>query len=415
MPTSNRIAVTGVGVVAPFAGTAIEAKRAALAGTSGVKLVPTELWDRTPIHLHAPVADTNLTRISTKERRRLDRCAQLALQAGREAWEDAAVPEVDPERLVVVASAGLAGLQTILYESQRWQERWEETGSLSGPAYAVPSIMPNAISALLALDLGARGGAFSSVSACASGAESIARGVRILQDDDADVVLVGGAEAAIHPMTLCAFAGLRVLSNREQDPAAASRPFERDRDGFVMGEGAAMLVLEKENHARARGADVYATFLGAGQSCDAFHIVSPEPEGRGAALAIRRSLHNAGVQTTDIGFVSTHAAGTKAGDLAEARALSAVLGAHASSVPVSALKSQIGHLLGASGALSAAVTVLCARDGVMPGTLNLDNIDEEIELMVIGEGPHAVREDSVFLVNTFAFGGHNVVLVAAAP
>jgi 3-oxoacyl-[acyl-carrier-protein] synthase II len=272
-------------------------------------------------------------------------------------------------------------------------------------------IMPNGSVAAVALELNARAGAHSPVSACASGSEAVAYGLEMIRDGRADVVVCGGAEAVIHALPLAAFAAMRALSSRHDDPDAASRPFDKQRDGFVLGEGAAILVLEAREHAEARGATIYGVVAGAGMASDAHHIAAPAPDGEGAARAMTAALADAGLTTTDIGHLNAHATSTPAGDVAEAVAMRTAFGAHADAVPVTATKSCSGHLLGAAGALEAAVTVLSLRNRIVPAIRNLDDPDDEVALDLVRVTPRELPARTAALSNSFGFGGHDVALV----
>jgi 3-oxoacyl-[acyl-carrier-protein] synthase II len=405
----DEVVITGIGIISPVGGTAPDTMRALLNGESGVQLLPEEQRGGSPVHLQAPVDDAGLARLSRPERRRLDRAAQLAMQAAREAWEDAGSPDVEPLRLASVVASGVGGLLTIFAGHDQWREK----GYVGLPAFVVPALMSNASSAAIAAEFGARGSALSLASACASSADALAYALRLFRDDEIDAAIIGGTEAVLHPMTLAGFASLRALSTRNGDPKAASRPFDRDRDGFVVGEGAAVLIAERRRHAAARGARVWASLLGAGATCDAAHLVAPEPNGAWAAEAMRKAMRSAGVQPGDVTLVSAHATGTLSGDVAEGRALRAVFGDSLADVSVTALKSAYGHLIGASGAMAAAVAAMSLRDRLIPPTQNLDHLDPEIELNVVSDAPRPTA-DGVALINAFGFGGHNTV-VALGP
>jgi 3-oxoacyl-[acyl-carrier-protein] synthase II len=272
-------------------------------------------------------------------------------------------------------------------------------------------LMPNGPAGALALEFGARAGAHAPVSACSSGAEAIALGLEMIRSGRADVVIAGGTEAALHPLPLAAFAAMRALSQRQDAPQEASRPFDKGRDGFVLGEGGAVLVLERADHAAARGATVYGELLGAGLSSDAYHIAAPDPDGAGAARAVTAALVDAGLAPEDIGHINVHATSTPAGDVAEIRALHSSLGDAAGAAKVSATKGCTGHLLGAAGALEAQFAILAGRLGIAPATRNLDNLDEECDLDVVRIAPARIPTGTVALSTSFGFGGHNVALV----
>jgi 3-oxoacyl-[acyl-carrier-protein] synthase II len=408
MPADD-IVVTGLGVVSPVGGDARSTMKALLRGESGVTLLPAGQRERTPVYLCAPVDDSALTRVSRREKLRHDRSVHLALQAGREAWEDAGAPLAEPSRVASVVATGMGGLTILLGLYDRYLER----GPVAVPAHTITGIMANASSALLASEIGARAAAVSLASACASGADAIAHAVRLFRNDEIDVALAGGTEAIVHPVTLSAFAALRALSYRHDDPPRASRPFDRDRDGFVLGEGAAVLVLERRRHAQARGAQVWARVAGAGSTCDGSHLVAPDPTGRWNAEAIGKALRSAGIGPSDISCVSAHATATIAGDLAETEALKKAFNGALSGICVTALKSSFGHMIGASGAVAAAVAAISVRDKAVPPTRNLDNPDPAIDLDVVRDAPRPLPAGAAVLVNAAGFGGHNTAIVIA--
>ena len=364
------------------------------------------------MQIAAPAAVEPATVIDRVQARRLDRCEQLAIVAAREAWADAGKPEVDPERLGVVVSSGIGGISSILTGYDLLKEnRWQRMSP-----FTVPMLMPNGSAGWIGLELGARAGVHTTVSACASGAEAIGYAVDMIRSGRADVVVAGGTEAAILPLNVAAFAAMRALSTRNDDPERASRPFDRGRDGFLLGEGAGIVVLESEEHAAARGAVVHATAAGVGYSSDAHHIAQPDPEGRGIISAIGRALTDAHVSAEQVVHVNAHATSTPAGDVVEGLAIGAALGRAADGVVVSATKSMTGHLLGGAGALESVATVLALREAVAPPTINLDDPDdagidiatEPRDLKPHGSAPMAA------LNNSFGFGGHNVCLVFTA-
>jgi 3-oxoacyl-[acyl-carrier-protein] synthase II len=404
------VVITGIGIVSPIGGDARSTMEALLRGESGTALLPHEQRPLTPVCLHAPVDDAALTRISKQEARRFDRSVLLALQAAREAWADAGRPDADPVRLASIVSTGMGGLQTMFDMHARFLRQ----GHLGFPASAVSALMANASSAAVAMDIGARAAAVSTASACASGADALATAMRLFTEDEIDVAVAGGADAVIHPATLTAFAALRVLSARHDDPAGASRPFDRDRDGFVLGEGASALVLERRRHAVARRARIWGSLLGSGRTCDAFHIVAPEPTGKWSSRAVTRAMASAGASAADITFVSAHATGTINGDLAEYRALQTAFGPALPAIPVTANKSALGHTIGASGAAAAALAAMSLHDEVIPPTRNLQNLDPDIELDIVAAKPRHLTGATAALVDSFGFGGHNVAIVVGA-
>jgi 3-oxoacyl-[acyl-carrier-protein] synthase II len=305
-----------------------------------------------------------------------------------------------------VVSSGIGGLTTVLEQYDVLRSR----GARRVSPFTVPMIMPNGSAAAVALELNARAGAHSPVSACASGSEAVAYGLDMIRTGRADVVVCGGAEAVVHPLPIAAFAAMRALSTRHDEPEAASRPFDKQRDGFVLGEGASILILEAREHAVARGATVYAVLAGAGMASDAHHIAAPDPDGAGAGRAMTAALNDAGLEPGDIAHLNAHATSTPAGDLAEAIAMRRAFGSHTDSIAVTATKSCTGHLLGAAGALEAAVTCLALRDRTVPAIRNLDDPDDEVALDLVRVTPRDLPAGSAALSNSFGFGGHDVAL-----
>ncbi|MDQ6714553.1 MAG: beta-ketoacyl-ACP synthase II, partial [Actinomycetota bacterium] len=346
--------------------------------------------------------------LSKVETRRLDPSSQYALIAAREAWQDAGAPDVEPERLAVAVGSGIGGVWTLL---SQW-DNLREKGPRRVYPLAVPMLMPNGPAAAVSLDLGARAGAHTPVSACSSGAEAMGLGAEMIRSGRADVVVAGGTEAAVHALPIAGFAAMQALSTRNDDPARASRPYDIDRDGFVLGEGSAIIVLETEEHAKARGATIYAELAAVGMSADAHHITAPDPTGAGASRAMLEAIERAGLTTTDVAHINAHATSTPVGDVAEAKAILRAFGDAAASIPVSATKSMTGHLLGAAGSLEAVLSILSIRDRLAPATTNIDNLDPAIPLdVVIGEHRQLGDGDLAVLNNSFGFGGHNVALL----
>ncbi len=380
-----------------------------LAGRSGVRQLTDDWAAELPARIAAWAAVDPATLIDRVQARRLDRCEQLALVAAREAWAHAGAPEVDPERLGVVVSSGIGGVASTLAAYDTLKEKgWQRLSP-----FTVPMLMPNGAAGWIAIELGARAGVHTTVSACASGAEAIGYAMDMIRSGRADVVLAGGTEAAIMQLNIAAFAAMRALSTRNEEPERASRPFDKGRDGFVLGEGAGMVVLESEQHAASRGAAVYAIAAGVGYSSDAHHIAQPDPEGTGLKLVIGRTLADAGVAPSQIVHVNAHATSTPAGDVVEAQAIAAALGDAATGVVVSGTKSMTGHLLGGAGAVESVAAILALRDRVAPPTINLEDPDDDAGLTISvkpqqltqrGDGPMAV------LNNSFGFGGANVAL-----
>lgn len=338
----------------------------------------------------------------------MDRSTQLGMVAAREAWADAGLNdlELDGERVGVSFATGIGGVWTLL---DSW-DTLREKGPRRVLPMTVPMLMPNGASGAISLELGAKAGARTAVSACASGVEALIMAQDLLSAGDVDVVLAGGTEAAIHPLPLAAFANMQALSRRNDDPAAASRPYDVDRDGFVMGEGAGALVIETEEHAKARGATIYAELAGGAVTSDAHHITAPDPNGLGATRALRRALASASASTADVSHVNAHATSTPLGDVPEYTAMKAVFGDHLDQICVSATKSQTGHLLGAAGAVESVLTVKALADRKAPVTINLDNQDPEIPLDVVTGSPRELgSEDQIGICSSFGFGGHNAV------
>ena len=360
-----------------------------------------------PVKIAATLKVSPLEVLARVEARRLDPAGQYSLVAAREAWADAGTPEVEPERLGVVIGSGIGGVNTLL---DQW-DTLKEKGVRRVFPLAVPMLMPNGPAAAVSLEIGARAGAHTPVSACASGAEAIGYALEMIRSGRADVVLAGGTEAAMHPMPIAGFAAMQALSTRNDDPEKASRPYDTGRDGFVLGEGAAVVVLETEEHARARGAKFYAEVCGVGMSSDAHHIAAPDPEGAGASRAMREAVESAGLSPKDIVHINAHATSTPVGDIAESNAIRRAFGDEADHMPVSATKSMTGHLLGAAGALETIFTVLAIHHRLAPATINLDVFDPAICLDVVhGEHRKLPDGDIAALNNSFGFGGHNVAL-----
>ncbi|HET9188778.1 MAG TPA: beta-ketoacyl-[acyl-carrier-protein] synthase family protein, partial [Acidothermaceae bacterium] len=286
----------------------------------------------------------------------------------------------------------------------------EQKGPKRVSPFTVPMLMPNGPAVTVGLEVGAQAGVHAPVSACASGAEAISYGLQMVRSGRADVVVCGGTEAVIHPLPLAAFASMRAMSTRNDEPLRASRPYDKARDGFVMGEGAGAIVIETEEHAKARGAHIIAEIAGAGMSADAYHFAAPEPEGRGVIRALHAALEDAGLSTSDIVHINAHATSTPAGDTAEAKAIRQVFGSATDDIVVSAPKSNMGHLLGAAGAVEAIATILAVTEKVVPPTLNLEDKDDEVDLDIATVDPRPLR-DGAAISDSFGFGGHNVVLV----
>jgi 3-oxoacyl-[acyl-carrier-protein] synthase II len=399
------VVVTGLGATTPLGGTFDETWQAVLAGRSGARVLDEDWAAELPVRIAATAAVEPTTVLEASAARSLDRSQQFAVVAAIEAWQDAGAPDVDPERLAVVVSTGIGGVTTLLEQDEVLRTR----GARRVSPFTVPRIMPNGPSAAVGLHLGARGGVHSPVSACASGAEAIALALDLIRAGRVDVVVCGGTEAVVAPLPMAAFAAMRALSSRHDDPQAASRPFDKQRDGFVLAEGASVIVVESAEHAAARGRTPYARVAGAGLSSDAHHVAAPDPSGAGAARAVSGAIRDAGLNPRDLVHVNAHATSTPAGDVAEAAALRTALGPAADSVVVTATKSCTGHLLGAAGALEAAFTVAAIRDGVVPAVRNLDDPDDDVALDVVRIEPRRMAVPAA-VSNSFGFGGHNVAL-----
>jgi 3-oxoacyl-[acyl-carrier-protein] synthase II len=406
----TRVVVTGLGAITPLGADVPTTWESLLAGRSGVRQLTDDWAADLPARIAAWAAVDPATLIDRVQSRRMDRCEQFAMVAAREAWAHAGSPEVDPERLGVVVSSGIGGVASTLAAYDTLKERgWQRLSP-----FTVPMLMPNGAAGWLAIELGARAGVHTTVSACASGAEAIGYAMDMIRAGRADVVLAGGTEAAIIQLNIAAFAAMRALSTRHNDdPERASRPFDKGRDGFVLGEGAGMVVLESEEHATARGATVHAVAAGVGYSSDAHHIAQPDPTGSGLKLVLRRALADAGLDASQVVHVNAHATSTPAGDVVEAQAIAAALGDAAPGVVVSATKSMMGHLLGGAGAVESVAAILALRDRMAPPTINLEDPDDDAGLSISAKPqPLTPRADGPMAVinNSFGFGGANVAL-----
>jgi 3-oxoacyl-[acyl-carrier-protein] synthase II len=407
LPDSQRVVVTGLGATTPLGGDVASTWAAMLAGQSGVKVLTEDWVEMLPVHIAAPVAVDPSEVLPVPLIKRTDRSGQFALIASREAWADAGSPEVDPERLGVVVASGIGGVTTLLSAYDTLKER----GARRVLPMTVPMLMPNGPAAQVGLELGARAGVHTPVSACSSGAEAIAYAVDMIRSGRADVVAAGGTEAAIHALPLAGFAAMQALSTRNDEPERASRPYDKGRDGFVLGEGAGVVVVETLEHARARGATVYAEIAGTGISADAHHIAQPDPVGAGAARAMAKAVENAGASPYDVVHINAHATSTPVGDVAEVEAIRRAFGEAADGMCVSATKSMTGHLLGAAGAVEAIATILALRNRTAPATTNLEDLDDDVKLDVVrGEARQLPDGELLALNNSFGFGGHNVAL-----
>ncbi|GEK81505.1 beta-ketoacyl-[acyl-carrier-protein] synthase family protein [Agrococcus baldri] len=405
---TKKIVITGLGASSPLGGTMRESWEALLAGESGARTLEHE-WvaqHELPVTFAAQAKVRPDTVLERPVAKRLDPSSQFALVAAKEAFADAGSPELPSERLGVDFSTGIGGLWTLL---DAW-DTLREKGPRRVLPMTVPMLMPNGPSAAISMHFQARAYARTVASACASSTEALVNAYEHLQAGLADVVIAGGSESAIHPITLASFASMQALSRRNDDPATASRPYDVTRDGFVMGEGAAALVLETEEHALARGARIYAELAGGGVTADSFHITAPEPEGMGASRAVELALEHAQASADEVTHINAHATSTPVGDVAEVRALHRIFGERVRDIPVSATKAAHGHLLGGTGALEAAFTALAVHERTAPPTINVTEQDPEAPLrisgtpMPLGDGPQLA------VSNSFGFGGHNAVV-----
>ncbi|WP_434994036.1 beta-ketoacyl-ACP synthase II [Arthrobacter sp. Ld5] len=405
----RKVVITGLGATTPIGGDVPTMWANSLEGVSGARTIEADWVQRyeLPVTFAAQISTPASEVLTRVEAKRMDPSTQFAVIASREAWRDSGIENIDKDRLAVAFATGIGGVWTLL---DAW-DTLRDKGPRRVLPMTVPMLMPNGPAAAVSLDLGARAGAHTPVSACASGTEALHLGLDLIRSGKADVVMCGGAEAAIHPMPIAAFAAMQALSRRNDEPELASRPYDTDRNGFVMGEGAGALVIEAEEHALARGARIYAELAGTSVTADAYHITAPDPEGLGATRALKAALFDARAQAEDVVHVNAHATSTPVGDKPEYTALKAALGSHLDAVAVSATKSQTGHLLGASGAVEAVMTVLAIHDRKAPVTINLDNQDPEIPLDVVTAPRDLPAGDIVALSNSFGFGGHNAVIV----
>lgn len=410
----TRVVVTGLGAVTPLGVDVASTWSGLLAGKSGVGRLTDDWVAGLPVTIAARTAADPESAIGRVQCRRMDRCEQLALMAAREAWRDAGEPRVDAERLGVSIGTGIGGIGSTLDSYDVLRSRgWTRLSP-----FTIPKLMPNGAAGWIGIEFEARAGTHAPVSACASGTEAIGYGMQMIRSGRADVVIAGGTEAPIVPLTIGSFARIRALSERNDEPERASRPFDKGRDGFVLGEGAGVLVLESAEHAVRRGAIVHAVAAGVGYSADAYQLTQSEPDGSGPSMAMRLALADAGVSPDQVAYINAHATSTGVGDETEAIAIRRTLGDAVNRVTVSATKSMTGHLLGAAGAVESVATVCALRDGVAPPTINLEDPDDvlaEAGLDVATEPRelHRGPEPLVALNNSFGFGGHNVAIAFA--
>ncbi|MFD7505093.1 beta-ketoacyl-ACP synthase II [Streptomyces sp. NPDC059850] len=413
--TNRTVVVTGVGATTPLGGDASSTWEALIAGRSGISHLEQDWAAELPVRIAASIAVDPATVLPRPQARKLDRSAQFALIAAREAWADAGFtgkagedPSVDPDRLGAVVASGIGGVTTLLDQYDVLREK----GVRKVSPHTVPMLMPNGPAANVGLEVGARAGVHTPVSACASGAEAIGYAIEMIRSGRADVVVAGGTEASIHPLPIVAFGNMMAMSKNNDDPQGASRPFDVNRNGFVMGEGSGVIVLESAEHAAARGARVYAEAVGQGISADSHHITQPEPSGNGIAHALQNLLENTDLKPAEVAHINAHATSTPQGDVAEIKALRKVFGDDVDHMAVSATKSMTGHLLGGTGGVETVASVLALYHRIAPPTINIDELDPEADADIVrgeprplpGAGPIVALNDS------FGFGGHNVVL-----
>ena len=407
----RRVVVTGLGATTPLGSDVDSTWSALIAGKSGVRLLTEEWRELLPVHFAARVHTEPADQMERVEMRRLDRSEQFALIASREAWKDAGSPDVEKERLGVVIASGIGGVITLLDQYDNLKEK----GARGVSPHTVPMLMPNGPAANVGLELQAKAGVHTPVSACASGAEAIGYALEMIRSNRADVIVSGGVEAAIHQLPMAGFAAMKALSTRNDSPERASRPYDRDRDGFVLGEGGGILILEEYEHAKARGAKIYCELVGQGLSSDGYHIAAPDPDGAGVQRAIKFALADANLSTKDIVHLNAHATSTPAGDVAEAHALRLALGTDADHVAVSATKSMTGHLLGGAGAIESVFIVKALQERLAPPTINIENLDPAVTIDVVQNKARVLPAGQIAALNdSFGFGGHNVVLAFAS-
>ncbi|MFL6030431.1 MAG: beta-ketoacyl-ACP synthase II [Gaiellaceae bacterium] len=399
----KKVAVTGLGAITPIGNDARATWDAALAGRSGIDWIRSFDVDGLPVRIGAEVKDFDPTQVaSPKEARKLERNVLLALGAAREAVADAGLNGFDPTRVGIVFGTAIGGVGGILDQGDVLRERGPDRVS---PSF-IPSVLVDAASGQLAISLGIKGLNYAVVSACATGSHAIGEAAEIIKRGDADAMLAGGAEACMHPLILAGFTAMRGLAVEEEDPPRASRPFDATRAGFVMGEGACVLLLEDLDAAHARGARVYAEVLGYGGSNDAHHMAQPEPEATGVADMMRAALRRADVDPDRVGYINAHGTSTPLGDLAETKAIKDVFGEHAYELAVSSTKSVMGHTFGAAGAIEGMMCVLALHEGVLPPTINYRNPDPACDLDYVPNEARTAQVD-VALSNAMGLGGHN--------
>jgi 3-oxoacyl-[acyl-carrier-protein] synthase II len=403
----RRVAVTGLGAVTPLGHDARSTWEGAVAGRSGVDFIRS--FDATgyPVRIAAEVKDFDpVAVVGPKDARRLERNVVLAVAAAREAWADAGVNGVDPARAGILVGSAIGGVMGVLQQDEVLRQRGYDRVS----PWFLPNVLVDSASGQIAIDLGVRGPNYAPVSACATGSHAVGEAAELIRRGDADVVLAGGTEACMHPVILAGFTAMRGLVAEEEDPARASRPFDATRAGFVMGEGACVLLLEDLERAQARGARIYAEVLAYGTSNDAHHMAQPDPESVGTAEMMQAALERAGLAPERVGYINAHGTSTPQGDLAETKAIKEVFGEHAYELAVSSTKSVLGHLFGAAGAVEAMMCVLALHEGVLPPTINYRNPDPELDLDYVPNEARKMQVD-VALSNAMGLGGHNACVL----
>jgi 3-oxoacyl-[acyl-carrier-protein] synthase II len=403
----RRVVVTGLGAVTPLGNSAPETWRAALAGESGIDWISAFDAGEYPVRVAAEVKDFDPTGVaSPKEQRKLDRNVLMALAAGKEAVENAGLNGFDPHRVGIAFGSAIGGIAGIMQQGEILRERGYERIS---PSF-IPSVLVDAASGQLAISLGIKGPNYAPVSACATGSHAVGEAAELIKRGDADAMLAGGTEAAIQPIILAGFVAMRGLAAEDEHPPHASRPFDATRAGFVMGEGACVLVLEELEAARARGATIYAEVLAYGTSNDAHHMAQPEPEAIGVGEMMRAAIDRAGLKPEDVGYINAHGTSTPLGDAAETKAIKDVFGDHAYELAVSSTKSMMGHCFGAAGAIEAMMCVLALHEGKLPPTINYEHPDPVCDLDYV---PNEAREVQVevALSNAMGLGGHNACVL----
>ncbi len=409
--SKRRVVVTGLGIVSPVGSQIEKAWKNIVEGVSGINKISPDLFDATDfsVKIAGNVDDFNPTDyITPKDQKKMDPFIHYGIGAGTDALTDSGlvVTEENAERIGVIVGSGIGGVGSI----EKNYKAFLNGGPRKISPFFVPSTIVNMVAGNLSIIHGLKGHNMSPVSACATATHSIGDAARLISYGDADIMLGGGAEMCSTPLGIGGFAAMRALSTRNDDPVAASRPWDKDRDGFVLGDGAGVLILEEYEYAKARGAEIYCELVGFGMSSDAYHMTSPSKDGEGAARCMNNALNDAGLNAEDVDYINAHGTSTPAGDLAETMAVKRAMGSHAANVAVSSTKSMTGHLLGAAGGIEAVFSVLAIRDQILPPTINLDNQDPECDLDYVANTARDAKID-VAMSNSFGFGGTNGTLI----